>query len=235
MDTVADSGETVNIRSTLLTVAGTGRDGSLPTTGATITINDPPDTAPAFAADASIDNQTYIVGTAITALPLPTATGGNGAIAYTLTPAIAGLTLDAATGVLTGTPMTAAAAQYTYTATDTDDDAVTLNFRITVKVMATGFTLSLSDEMTSTAVTELREGGTAVDVRVVATPTPDGSAFAVAQTVTLTVTPPLSARPDNAADPFVPYTTMPGTSSIPAVDPFIPFFSLILEVQDDGL
>ena len=76
-----------------------------------------PDTAPAFAADASIDNQTYIVGTAITALTLPPATGGNDAITYTLTPAIAGLTLDAATGVLTGTPTTAAMmADYTYTA-----------------------------------------------------------------------------------------------------------------------
>ena len=211
-----------------------GNEMSTDTAVDSFTISVETDTAPTFAADASIDNQTYIVGTAITALPLPTATGGNGAITYTLAPAIPGLTLDAATGVLTGTPMTAAAAQYTYTATDTDDDAVMLNFRITVKVMATGFTLSLSDEMTSSVVTELREGGTAVDVRVVATPTPDGSAFAVAQTVTLTVTPPLSARPDNAADPFVPYTTMPGTSSIPAADPFNPFFSLILEVQDDA-
>ena len=101
-----------------------------------------PDTAPAFAADASIDNQTYIVGTAITALTLPTATGGNDAIVYTLTPAIPGLTLDAATGVLTGTPTTVAAAtDYTYTAADSDanemaDDQTSLTFSVTVNAAA---------------------------------------------------------------------------------------------------
>ena len=96
------------------------------------------DTAPSFG-DATTPAQTYIAGLAIEPLTLPAATGGNGAITYTLTPAIPGLTLDAATGVLTGTPTTVAVAtMYTYTAGDTDGttgsgDEDTLMFSITVE------------------------------------------------------------------------------------------------------
>ena len=92
------------------------------------------DTAPAFAAAASIPDQTYFTGTAIEPLTLPAATGGNGATTYTLTPAIPGLTFNPSTRVLTGAPTTAAAAQtVTYTATDADNDAVTLMVSITVE------------------------------------------------------------------------------------------------------
>ncbi len=98
------------------------------------------DTAPAFASDASIPDQSYIINQKIEPLTLPEATGGNGAITYTLTPAIPGLSLDSSTGVgvLSGTPTTAApAVMYTYTAADGDgnmaaDDAATLTFSITV-------------------------------------------------------------------------------------------------------
>ena len=63
---------------------------------------------PAFDGGATIEAQTFTIGTAVD-LTLPAATGGNGASTYTLTPALpAGLTLDAATGVLTGTPTTVA-------------------------------------------------------------------------------------------------------------------------------
>ena len=61
------------------------------------------DTAPTFGG-ASVTNQIYTQDMAIPPLTLPAATGGNGAITYTLTPAIAGLTFDAATRVLSGTP-----------------------------------------------------------------------------------------------------------------------------------
>ncbi len=110
----------------------------------TITVTAVPDTAPTFGG-ATIDDQTYTQGTAIETLTLPEATGGDGTITYTLTPAIpAGLSFDAATRDFTGTPTTvAAAADYTYTATDADDnmaadDAATLTFTITVSPMVLG-------------------------------------------------------------------------------------------------
>ena len=61
------------------------------------------------------------MGTAVD-LTLPRATGGNGAITYTLTPATpTGVNFDAATRVLSGMPSTVAGATtYTYTAGDTD-------------------------------------------------------------------------------------------------------------------
>ena len=81
---------------------------------------------PAFADGANIANQSYLENSPITALTLPTATGGNGPTTYTLTPAIPGLTLNPNTGILTGTPTAAAAsAEYTYTANDRDGDRTT--------------------------------------------------------------------------------------------------------------
>ena len=99
------------------------------------------DTTPAFADGETIAPATYIAGVAITARTLPAVTDGSGnaPITYTLTPALpAGLTLDPATGVLSGTPNAAAAvADYTYTATDANDDTATLTFNITVEADTT--------------------------------------------------------------------------------------------------
>ena len=106
----------------------------------TITITDPdaPDTPPAFANGATVAAQTFTMGTAVN-LTLPRATGGNGVITYTLTPATpTGVNFDAATLVLSGTPSTVAGATtYTYTAGDTDGsaagtDEVSLTFTIAV-------------------------------------------------------------------------------------------------------
>ena len=93
------------------------------------------DATPAFADGETIADQNYIMGTAIPATTLPAVeTDGNGATTYTLTPALpVGLTFDAASRELSGTPTTAAVVTgYTYTATDADDDTVTLTFDITV-------------------------------------------------------------------------------------------------------
>ena len=121
--------------------------------GVTVTAGMMTDTAPAFADGETIAPATYIEGVAITPLTLPQATGGNGAITYTLLPAIPGLELDAATGVLTGTPTTVAGATtYTYTAGDTDGsaagtDEATLTFSVTVDAMpAAGTAPSFGDE-----------------------------------------------------------------------------------------
>ena len=107
----------------------------------TIRANDQPDTAPAFAA--TVADQTYTAGSAITPLPLPTATGGNGALSYTLTPdvasAVPGLVFDDDARTLSGTPTTAAAAvTLTLTAADADantasNDAASLTFSVVVQ------------------------------------------------------------------------------------------------------
>ncbi len=97
------------------------------------------DTAPAFNANASIDDPGYTVGSAVSAVTLPTATGGNGDLSYTISPDLpAGLTLDADTGQLTGQPTTSqAAASYTYTVSDSDEntasgDTASLTFSIAI-------------------------------------------------------------------------------------------------------
>ena len=144
---VEGGGEALNIRSTLLIVAGTDPDTSLAVANAVINISDPvaANTAPAFADGATVAAQTFTMGTAVD-LTLPTATGGNPPISYTLTPAIPGLTLDLATGVLTGTPTTVAGAtMHTYTAADGDStggsgDEDSLTFSVTVAAAAGGDT-----------------------------------------------------------------------------------------------
>ena len=90
------------------------------------------DTLPSFAADAGPGNQTYTVGTAIDTLTLPTASGGDGALTYSLSPDVPGLIFNATTRQLTGTPNRVASYNMTYTATDDDGDADTLRFAIMV-------------------------------------------------------------------------------------------------------
>ena len=90
------------------------------------------DNMPTFAS--GVADQTYRVGSAIDPLQLPMATGGDGAIAYALTPALpAGLTLDSGTHLATGTPTRVSfRTLYTWTATDEDGDTATLTFTIEV-------------------------------------------------------------------------------------------------------
>ena len=68
-------------------------------------------------------DQSYGAGTAIAPLTLPVATGGTAPVTYTLTgpsagPLPAGLTFNATTRVLSGTPTVVGATELTYTATD---------------------------------------------------------------------------------------------------------------------
>ena len=105
----------------------------------TITVNAAAvaDTAPSFAQGANIANQTH------TTLTLPEASGGNGALTYTLTPALpAGLSFAADARTISGMPTMAASMQtYTYTVMDSDanmagGDANSLTFTITVNAAA---------------------------------------------------------------------------------------------------
>ena len=88
--------------------------------------------------------QRYWVGTAIAALELPAATGGDGPLAYALSPALPeGLGFDEATRTVSGTPSVAMAeTEYTLTATDADGDEAALRF--TVEVW-TPITLTMAD------------------------------------------------------------------------------------------
>ena len=174
----------------------------------TFTITVSADTAPAFAGNAAIEAQTYAALTAIMPLTLPTATGGNGDITYTLTPAIPGLTLDAATGVLTGMPTTeATATTYTYTAADGDDntaagDEVSLTFSLTVtEAIPTGVVMSVNPTM-------VMESATPTAVMLTATVT--GGTFNVARVVRWRIN-------DGTASQFTDYTRIGNTDlTIPA-------------------
>ena len=87
---------------------------------------------PRFAESAGPGDLTYTVGTAIDALTLPEASGGNGALWYGLSPRVPGLMFDAATRELSGTPGTAGTYAMTYTVVDEDGDADSLGFTIAV-------------------------------------------------------------------------------------------------------
>ena len=107
----------------------------------TITVQDPvaeADTAPSFSD--TVADQSYPVGEAITPLTLPSASGGNGSLTYSLqpTPPAPGLTFDMGTRTLSGTPTAAGIYDVGYRVQDddsnTDDsDADTLTFTITVQ------------------------------------------------------------------------------------------------------
>ncbi len=135
--TLAYSGEAFSGSGTLsVTVLDAGHTGAGDLTTNTVDITATPagpDLMPTFGI-ATISNQTYIEGTTITAVILPTATSGDAPLAYTLTPVLPnGLSFNTATRMLSGTPTAMqAAVTYTYTVTDSDRDTDTLTFTITV-------------------------------------------------------------------------------------------------------
>lgn len=93
--------------------------------------DDEDDLQPSFAE--FVTDQSWTVGTAVQ-LSLPAARGGNAPLTYSLSPALpAGLTFDAGTRVIAGTPTAAqATTTYVYAVTDNDDDTSSIQFRITV-------------------------------------------------------------------------------------------------------
>ena len=107
--------------------------------------SDTQDTTPEFPATAGPGDQTFAVDTEIPALTLPEATGGDGTLAYSLSPAVPGLSFDAAARLLTGTPTAAGVHSTTYTVTDADGDTDSLSFTITVQSGDAGTNTDLGD------------------------------------------------------------------------------------------
>ena len=91
------------------------------------------DGTPSFG-DRTIANQSYAQNMAITDVTLPSASGGDAPLSYSLSPTLpAGLTFDASTRVLSGTPTEGTApTTYTYTVTDDDGDTAELTFTLRV-------------------------------------------------------------------------------------------------------
>ena len=92
------------------------------------------DTVPVFSG--RVADQVYTVGTEV-ALALPSATGGEGRLTYTLQPRVPGLVFDINRRMLTGTPTAEGTYAMTYRVTDEDDnigddDADVLTFVVTI-------------------------------------------------------------------------------------------------------
>ena len=122
---------------TVATYTVTDADGDAATLPFTITVIDP-DLQPTFGT-ATIEPLTATACQVVT-WPLPAATGGDGALAYSLSNLPVGLVFNADTRQVRGTPTVLNDAgqtityEGTYTVTDADGDAATLPFTITVHV-----------------------------------------------------------------------------------------------------
>ena len=122
---------TVTMGETVYTWTATDADGDA--ASVTFRVSVAEDLAPAFG-DAAVPDQAWTRNTAISVLTLPTATGGNGALSYTLSPALpAGVARDAGSHEVAGAPtVTMDETVYTWTATDADGDAASVTFRVSV-------------------------------------------------------------------------------------------------------
>ena len=114
---------------------------TLPTPGATgslsrnsnISVSEPENQVPSFG-DASIADIELLMNQSFDPVQLPAATGGDGSLTYSLTPALpAGLALDLTARTISGLPSGAFDSTiFSWQAMDQDGDSVSLNFNITV-------------------------------------------------------------------------------------------------------
>ncbi len=142
------SGTPTAAASTVLTYTVTDANGASTSQTFTVTVND-------GLMLTTAGDQGYTLGTTITELELPAATGGTAPLTYALTNLPDGLRFDAGTRTLSGTPGTAASTELTYTVTDANDATATADFTVTV---AEGLALALVADQSytvDTAITDL--------------------------------------------------------------------------------
>ena len=124
----------------------TDRDEDADTITVSLRVDAAAATAPRFADGAAIADLRLYAGrdagpraATVPLAPLPAATGGDGDLAYTLEPAVPGLSLDPHTRRITGTPTTAGSYAMTYRAVDSDadtGDADSAALTFTIEVVA---------------------------------------------------------------------------------------------------
>ncbi len=142
------SGTPSTAGTTTLTYMVTDTNGASTTATFTVMVN-------AGLALTASGNQNYTEGTAISNLQLPAATGGTAPLTYTLT-SVPGLSFNASTRTLSGTPNTAGTTTLTYTVTDTNGASTTATFTVTVNA---GLALTASGNQNytrGTAITALQ-------------------------------------------------------------------------------
>ena len=101
-----------------------------PTPTATPEPTTQPDQAPSFSL--AISGLSFTEDEEATAVTLPAAEGGDGQLTYSLAGLPEGMTFDAATRALGGTPAEAGEFSLTYTATDEDGDQASFSLTVTV-------------------------------------------------------------------------------------------------------
>ena len=183
-------------------IADDGVKEKLSVVGATITLKDeddgtqPPSTDPTTPTADAVADQEYTVGTAIDSLVLPEASGGTAPLTYSLSALPAGLSFDAASRRLSGTPTAATdGAVIVYTVVDGDRKVTVLAvFTITVNEGDGTVTPPPADADVQLSVTpaEIREdaGTTSVSLTVTLP-----AARVVDETVTFTIGAPSEGTP----------------------------------------
>ena len=132
-DTLAEGNETIKLIGTIAGLMGDEVEITLSDRAAVLE-EELEETSLAFSDDALIEDQEYTAGSVIADLVLPAATGGDGDLTYSVSVLPAGLSFDAATRTISGTPpeATDGAVNVIYTAIDGEKAAAVLTFSITV-------------------------------------------------------------------------------------------------------
>ncbi len=189
------SGTPTAAASTVLTYTVTDTNDATASQTFTVTVND-------GLVLTTAGDQGYTLGTTITELELPAATGGTAPLTYALTNLPDGLRFDAGTRTLSGTPGTAAITELTYTVTDANDASTSQTFTVTVN---DSLALTAPDDQSytvDTAITDLvlleASGGTGTLIYTL-TGLPTGLTFTAASRT-------LSGTPTAAASTVLTYT-----------------------------
>ena len=127
-----DAPVSVVVEAGVMTVTG----GPIPALLLTTELTGMPESAPMFTR--LVGDRSFMMDVPIAAVTLPSATGGNGTLTYSLVPEIPGLTFDETALTLSGTPTTPGAYVVTYGVVDddtntADTDADTQVFTVTVR------------------------------------------------------------------------------------------------------